>query len=83
MAKKKPLNPPGLFSTIIEMQDDLLAAKALAIALAMLADSMEEGEGQMVQQLARTIRDHVKAAEGRRVKLCGLLFRAGVTPKAA
>ena len=54
------------FHIASDMEDDVAAAKDFAVALAMMGESVGEGEGSAIQRLARAIED-------RRDQLCRLL----------
>lgn len=71
-ADPAPLTLVKAFDVVCEMENDVLAIKAFADALEVMAEALDEREGGAVQHIAWTIKARAEAIEERR----GNLFRS-------
>jgi hypothetical protein len=68
MKQKKP----GLWGIVCDMEDDVQTVMDYATALALIAETLGDTHGRVVQRLAWGIKQHQEKVEERR----GLLFHA-------
>jgi len=59
----------NLFETVCEMETPLTVAVDLAMALASIAETIDDDDSRVVQRLAWMLRDQIEAAEERRGEL--------------
>jgi hypothetical protein len=61
--------PNAVFDIVGDMEDDLAAATSFADAIALIAETIDDGAEEPIQRLAWEIKDRVALAEEKRGKL--------------